>query len=102
MSTLIEDSDRHCPHDGKRMLVEIGQREEVTGSSFGIVEMVHICFNCGYRERDDQWRRPRIRVFAGPSMAERLYAQRMGVEVPLKYDTTPFPVGEFDEEPADA
>lgn len=51
---------------------------------------------------DRNWKRTPIKVFEGPSMAERLYAMRMGVEVPLVYSTEPFPKSEFDEEPSDA
>lgn len=97
MTTLFEDSDRRCPRDGKRMLVEIGQQDDVGGRRLALVEMVHACWSCGYTERDDQWKRPGVRVSTGPTMAERLYAQRMGVEVPMRYDTSPFPEDEWDD-----
>ena len=61
MSAVFEDSDRRCARCHKKMLVEIGQKEDVGGTSVGLAEMVHTCFSCGYRERDDQWRRPKRR-----------------------------------------
>lgn len=85
MTTLFTDSDRRCPRDGKKMLVEIGQRDYVGDDTVGLVEMVHQCWSCGYTERDDQWKRPRLNT--GPTLAERLRKQRLeGVEIPYRTD----------------
>lgn len=102
MSQII-DSDRRCPRDGKRMVLEIGQRDTVADDArLAQVDMVHQCWSCGYVERDNQWRRPRLNAATGPSMADRLYAMRWGEPVPLAYDDSPFPPSEFDEEDVDA
>lgn len=98
ITSQVIDSDRRCPFDGKLMMVEIGQ-DDVSGWT----RQVHDCWSCGYREIDENWPRPRVVRRAGPTMAELLLAQRLeGVELKLVYDTSPFPKGEFDEEPADA
>lgn len=102
-ASLFEDSDRRCPRDGKRMILEIGQRDVVDlDRRLARVDMVHSCLECGYVERDNQWRRPRLTTVSGPSMRERLYAMRWGEPVPFVYDDAPFPPSEFDEESSDA
>ena len=45
----FEDSDRRCPRDGKRMIVEIGHDDA------GQVEVSHHCLNCDYSEHDGAW-----------------------------------------------
>lgn len=92
---LYEDSDRRCPYDGKRMMVEIGQ-EDVAEDFIGWVLMAHECWHCNYREVDRQWRRPRLTVVGKPTAAERLKQLRLGEEVPLHYDSSPFPAGDLD------
>lgn len=87
MATQIIDSDRRCPLDGKRMLVEIGQNDLAGDDSSGWVQMVHFCLHCDYRERDDQWKRPRIKAGDGLTMAERLHKRRIeGWEIPMRTD----------------
>jgi hypothetical protein len=94
---MIEDSDRRCAHCGKRMMVDIGQRDMVGDGTVGEVELVHECWSCGYVERDRAWKRPRI-VVGGPTLAERLHKQRTeGWVIPMRIDNSPFPEGEFDD-----
>lgn len=78
ITSQIIDSDRRCPFDGKLMMVEIGQ-DDVSGWT----RQVHQCWSCGYDEIDENWPRPRLVKRDGPSMAERLAAQRLGVDVPV-------------------
>jgi C4-type Zn-finger protein len=95
--SFVEDSDRFCPRCGKRMMLELGQ-EDVAESFIGWVLMTHSCWSCNYTETDRQWRRPRLRVVGTPTAAERLKELRLGRVIPLRYDTTPFPKSELDEE----
>lgn len=46
----FEDSDRHCPRDGKRMIVEVGQDD-----GHGHVVTSHHCLHCDYSEHDGAW-----------------------------------------------
>jgi hypothetical protein len=100
----FEDSDRFCPHDGKRMVVDIGQDDTDCGS--GWVQMYHQCLHCPYRELDTTWKRTPVvevaRSASGRTAAELLLAQRQGWDVPMRFDTTPWPKSEFDEEVARA
>ncbi len=81
MSTQIIDSDRRCPFDGKRMLVEIGQDDNSATDRLSIrVRMVHMCLHCGHEEIDDNWQRPRIDA---TQSAERL--ARLRLEGPDPY-----------------
>lgn len=92
--TQIIDSDRRCPRDGKRMVLEIGQADSGAQDRFSNrAEMVHICFNCDYREIDRNWRRPKL----GPSAADRLLSQRLGIGVPIVYDDAPWPTEEWSD-----
>lgn len=75
MTTQIIDSDRRCPHCSKLMMLDIGQ-DDISGWT----RQVHHCWSCDYREIDENWPRPKL-VRTGPTMAERLAAQRLGVEV---------------------
>lgn len=77
----IIDSDRRCPFDGKLMMLEIGQDDTSGDAKSGSVRMVHMCWHCDYTEIDENWKRPRLVVKSGPTMAERLKAQRLGAEV---------------------
>lgn len=87
MSTLIEDSDRHCPFDGKRLLLEIGQNDVAGDDAVGWVQMIHHCWHCGYVERDDQWKPGTAKAALGPTLAERLHKQRLeGWTVPMRTD----------------
>ena len=45
----FEDSDRRCPHDGKRMIVEVGSDDD------GNVIASHHCLQCDYAEHDGAW-----------------------------------------------
>lgn len=84
---MIEDSDRHCPHCSKRMMLDIGQRDTTGDDTAGEVEMIHHCWSCGYVERDRAWKRPRIRVGDGLTLAERLHKQRLeGWVIPMRTD----------------
>lgn len=78
IASQIIDSDRRCPFDGKLMMLEIGQ-DDISGW----VRQVHTCWDCNYTEIDENWPRPRLVPKSGPSLAERLAAQRLGVEVPV-------------------
>lgn len=97
-------SDRRCPFDSKRMLVEIGQDDDSNNAELvGFVRMVHFCLHCDYREIDENWRRPKLTVVrSGMTGAERLKRLREGTLIPLVYNTSPFPKGEFDEVSSDA
>lgn len=87
MSHIVEDSDRRCPHCSKKMMLEIGQNDVTGDDSVGWVQMIHYCWSCDYRERDDQWKRPRIKTGTGPTLAERLHKQRTeGWVIPLRTD----------------
>lgn len=44
----VEDSDRRCPFDHKKMLVETGQEDDT-----GWVRRVHYCLHCDYHEREE-------------------------------------------------
>jgi hypothetical protein len=100
---LPEPSDRRCPVSdcGKRMVLDVGQHADT-----GWVEMWHECLSDGYRELDTTWKRTPVvevaRSASGRTAAELLLAQRNGWDVPMVYDTTPFPKSEFDEEVASA
>lgn len=97
MSTLIEDSDRRCPHCSKRMMLDIGQRDMVGDDSVGEVEMIHHCWSCGYVERDRAWKRPRIKT-GGPTLAERLHKQRTdGWVIPMRTDIPAVEKTEWEE-----
>lgn len=73
--TLIEESDRRCPWDGKRMMVERGQDDE---SRSVRLLAVHVCWHCDYVEREEAWR-PRLTVVqGGRSGADRLKRARLG------------------------
>jgi hypothetical protein len=76
LSSQIIDSDRRCPFDGKLMMLEVGQDD-----TSGWVRQVHMCWDCTYTEIDENWPRPKLVRKSGPSMADRLAAQRLGVEV---------------------
>ncbi len=99
MSTQIIDSDRRCPFDGKRMLVEIGQDDNSATDRLSIrVRMVHQCLHCGHEEIEENWKRPRIKPTSNAA-AERLAKLRAeGTVIPLVYDDSPWP----EEEWADA
>jgi hypothetical protein len=43
----FEDSDRHCPHDGKRMILEVERDDED-----GLPHVSHHCLHCDYSEHD--------------------------------------------------
>ena len=68
----------------------------------GWTRLVHECWNCDYREIDENWRRPKLVLVSDTTGAERLRALRMGEAIPMYYDPTPFPAGEFDDAPQDA
>ena len=51
---VIEDSDRRCIWDGKRMIVDIGQDCDT-----GKTRVIHQCLHCGYEELDETWLRRR-------------------------------------------
>ncbi len=74
------DSDRRCPRCSKLMMLEIGPEESESGWTI----MVHTCWSCSYVERDKDWKRPKIKVRTGPTMAERLQARRLGEGVPWR------------------
>ncbi len=93
---LIEDSPHRCRRCSKRMVMEIGQEDEHE-ATIGWVRMVHTCWNCDYQIRDEQIPKPSL-TRSGPPLADRLYALRQGVEVPMVYDESPFPKSELDEE----
>lgn len=78
MTSQIIDSDRRCVRCSKLMVLEIGQGEQREVRA----ELVHQCWSCGYHEKDSAWRRPKVKV--GPTMAERLKAQRLGEAVPWR------------------
>ena len=87
MATQIIDSDRRCPFDGKRMLVEIGQNDVTGDDTSGWVQMIHMCLHCDYRERDDQWKPGTAKAALAPTLAERLHKQRVeGWEIPMRTD----------------
>lgn len=76
----VDDSDRFCPRDQcqKRLMVEIGEN-----TFTGVTELWHVCWSCGYEERDREWtpapaahRRSRGWV-AGSGAARRLERQRL-------------------------
>lgn len=84
MAYVPENSDRFCPYPdcGKRMVLDIGQHADT-----GWVEMWHECIQCGYRERDNQWKRTpvvelvraaKLPTRSGMTAAERLYQLRNG------------------------
>ena len=81
---IVEDSDRRCPYDGKRMMLEVGQDDTSGDQMSGWVRMRHVCWHCDYTEIDENWQRP------------RLVPARTEWTVPLVYDESPFPAGEFD------
>jgi hypothetical protein len=100
MTTQFIDSDLRCRRDGKRMLVELGQQDE-DGRDLGMLVMIHTCFHCGWKIRDD--RRGRPLPTRTETAAARLRRLRLeGTVVPIQYDNTPWPVSEFDEEEVDA
>lgn len=95
------DSDRRCSRCHKRMVMQIGQ-DDSTGA--GDMRATHECWNCGRVETDKQWSRPLGTDPTGKvTRAERLRQLRLnGTVIPLVYDTTPFPKGEFDDVHPDA
>src|SRR5262245_41248198 len=52
MTATFIDSDRRCPYDGKRMVVDIGQRDDDGGET---LRAVHTCLACDYTETEEQW-----------------------------------------------
>ncbi len=80
MTVQVTDSDRRCPRCSKLMMLEIGQEESESGWTL----MIHTCWSCAYVERDKDRKRPKIKVRTGPTMAERLQAQRLGAGVPWR------------------
>lgn len=80
MTEQIIDSDRRCPRCSKRMMLELGQGEEREVRAV----MIHHCWSCDYVEQDKDWKRPKVVVREGPTMAERLKAQRLGEGVPWR------------------
>jgi hypothetical protein len=96
MTTQIIDSDLRCRYCSKRMMLELGQQDE-DGRDLGTLVMIHTCWSCGWTVRDDRLRRPL--PTRTPQFAERLKRQRLeGTVIPIQYDTTPFPKGEFDDD----
>ena len=47
MKTQFTDSDLRCPYDGKKLIVELGERGDGTDAGY---EAVHRCWNCDYTE----------------------------------------------------
>jgi hypothetical protein len=69
----FEDSDRNCPHDGKRMILEVERDDED-----GLPVVNHHCLHCDYSEHDGAWPtksgtgEPRVTVGKlGPSYRHR-------------------------------
>ncbi len=99
MTTQVIDSHLHCPRDGKRMVMIIGQ-DDSTGA--GDMRATHQCLSCPYTEEDTAWTRP-IKRAKQLVAASRLAEQRLaGWTHEVYIDPSPFPVSEFDEEVADA
>lgn len=96
-SNQIIDSDRRCPHCSKLMMLEIGQ-DDISGWT----RQVHSCWSCGYDEIDENWPRPRLVPKSGPTLAERLTAQRLGIEIPVSEFVYPDEVPETYPEASDA
>jgi len=84
MATQILDSPRRCCRCAKKMMMEIGQHADR-----GDVEIEHQCWSCGHTEYQDNW--SRFHGTDGHSAADRLRRLRLGVEIPLKYSSEPFP-----------
>jgi len=74
-----------CADYGKRLLMEIGQDEN--GRQGLTVE--HRCLACGYCERGPST--PRAARNGLSTLSALLLRQRLGVEIPLKPDTEPWP-----------
>lgn len=102
MALQVIDSHLFCPRSrcGKRLYMEIGQ-DDLTGA--GDMRATHLCLACDYREEDITWTRP-IKRAKQLLAADRLANQRLSgwIEHEIYIDPSPFPKGEFDEEPADA
>lgn len=82
------------------MHVELGQQDE-DGRDIGCLVMIHECWSCGWKIRDDRLRRPLpTRTKEATDRLRRLRLE--GTVVPIQYSTEPFPVSEFDEEEVDA
>lgn len=97
ITSQIIDSDRRCPFDGKLMMLEIGQ-DDISGWT----RQVHMCWSCDYREIDENWPRPKLVKRDGPSLADRLAAQRLGEDVPVSEWVYPGEVPQTYPEAADA
>jgi hypothetical protein len=80
----------------KLMIVDVGQQDD-DGRNLGALEAVHSCLSCDYTVRDDRLRRP-LPTRTSSWFADRLARLRLegGRVVPIVYDTSPFPPGEFD------
>lgn len=85
-----------CDQYGKRLELDVGQHE-----SLGDLRVRHWCPDCGYEEHGPST--PTAARRTSTTLRDLLYRQRReGIVLALHYDTTPFPRGEFDDEPADA
>jgi hypothetical protein len=91
--TAILDSARRCPRCSKRLIVESGQRADR-----GDIEIVHVCWNCPYRELHSA---TPLRQSVGKSLADQLRNLRLEdgplILLPV-YDDTPFPEMQWDDE----
>jgi hypothetical protein len=82
------------------MVLELGQQDE-DGRDLGKLVMIHHCWHCDYRVRDDRTMKPLpTRTKAAADRLKRLRLE--GTVIPIVIDQTPFPVSEFDEEEVDA
>lgn len=81
-----------CADYGKRLFLEVGQHE-----TEGDLRLRHWCV-CGYQETSTG--SPSVAARTSPILARVRDKVRRGrddsVEVPMHYDTEPFPAGEFD------
>lgn len=70
------DSHLRCPYDGKRMMLDLGPNDDGSGC-----EQIHECWECGYRERDDQWRQMPVLELVRGRLKEQRSGKEHGVEV---------------------
>jgi hypothetical protein len=77
-----------CPDHGKRLVMEIGQDD----NGYQGLTVRHSCLGCGYAESGPST--PRAARRSSSTLAALLLRQRLGVEIPLKVDTEPWPVSD--------
>lgn len=81
-----------CGDYGKRLLLDVG-----ADATAGDLTVKHRCMSCGYAEYGPA--NPAVaRKRLGGTLAALLLRQRLeGVEIPLRYDRSQFPKGDFDD-----